>query len=596
MPKVRDFWTLDAETTPFHNCADFFCPKCHGEGRVPEPFIWGAYNGHSEEYIEFNDTTEVVAFFESMKTVVYAHNGGRFDYHFLKEHINSDQNLMIIAGRLARFNIGICEFRDSMNIFQQTRLKDFGNKLEIDYALMEPEVRNDPNVRAEISKYLRVDCVDLWNQLYKYFSTYGHGLTQAGTAMKVWSKMSKVAPPEQSKKQFKRYKPFYYGGRVECFRTGVASKNFRVVDMNSAYPKAMMQKHPFSPAGIVDDRLPVGEEKISRALIRLKCVSDGAFPYRTDSGELIFPHDEKFRTYNITGWEFLAALEFDAIRGIEIIEVHNFPISIDFQEYVTKFYNDRQIAKKMEDISGNIFAKLFMNSLYGKFGSNPGGACGGQYSEEGQYIESEDGDNAADGYHEYLIATNESIATHTVEGFKDYKPWGVRRLMLRPLPEVKHHYYNVATAASITGFQRAELFRSMRQCQGLIYTDTDSIAAEDVSNLNIGDALGQWKVELDCVRYGVAGKKNYTYEASDATIKKYHGFDSRESLTGPWKLASKGARLTPHEMMTVASGEPFYCVVCKREHAGICYRPQAPTFSIARDVPKFIDRKITRAA
>lgn len=580
MPKVADFWTADAETTPFHNCVDAFCPLCHGLGRVPEPFVWGLYNGFTEEYHEFKTLDELADFMYAKKTVVYAHNGGRFDWHFARDRINSDENIMMIAGRIAKFKIGECEYRDSMNVFQQTRLKDFGNKLEIDYNLMEEWHRNDPNVIAEISRYLRVDVVDLWNQLYRYFESYGRGLTQAGASMRLWSKMSNYKPPRQTKEQFKRYKPYYYGGRVECFRTGVFEEDFITVDMNSAYPKAMMEKHPFSPAGVMDTHLPTDEGEIARSLITLKCASEGAFPARLDTGELVFPRDEVIRRYHVTGHEFLAALEFDAIRHIEIEEVHTFPFSIDFAEYIQHFYEQRKLAKQRGDLAQNIFAKLFMNSLYGKFGSNPGGC---HYMDE---------DNPADGYQEYVIATDESIARWTAEGYRRYKPWGDRNLMMRPLPEEKHHYYNVATAASITGFQRAALFRAGRTCRGLIYKDTDSITARDVSGLKLGNELGEWKVELTGKRFAVAGKKNYTMQSADDTLTKYHAYDSRDDGTGPWKLASKGSRLTPEEMIRVASGKEHYCEVCRSVHVGVCYRPQSPTFSIARDRPKFIDRKI----
>lgn len=564
----RDFWTVDAETDPFHNCADKLCPKCHGEGRPPRPFIWGVYNGLTEEYYEFETVSELARFFAPKKTIVYAHNGGRFDYHFLRDEINSDENIMVIAGRLSRFKIGECEFRDSMNIFQQTRLKDFGGKREIDYALMEPERRTDPNVRAEISLYLRVDCVDLWNNLARYFDQFGRGLTQAGAAMKVWSRMSGLKPPRQTKEQFKRYKPFYYGGRVECFKQGVATRPFSVVDINSAYPFAMLSKHPFSVDGVLSDTLPADAE-IGKSLIRLRCKSDGAFPHRSITGELTFPNDGESREYFITGWEFLAALDFNAVTEIKILDVHTFPLSVDFCEYVHTFYNRRKEAKARDDKAENIFCKLFLNSLYGKFGSNPAGAHGGD--EE---------DNPADGYQEYVLATNESIDRWTVEGYKSYKPWGERSLMIRPLPEVRHTYYNVATAASITGFVRAYLFRASRLCRGLIYCDTDSLSAEDVSKLTVGKELGQWKLELDCKRYAVAGKKNYAFEATDSTIMEYYGYQSRVEKTGPWKIASKGARLTPEELVRVASGET------------ITYRPESPTYTITRAQPRFINRDI----
>lgn len=568
----REFWTTDAETTPFHNCADFACPKCHGLGRAPVPFVWGAYNGFTGEYIEFATTAELVDFFRDKKTIVYAHNGGRFDYHFLRDDINSDDPLMVIAGRISKCKIGECEFRDSMNIFQQTALKQFGGKGEIDYALMEPERREEPNVKAEISRYLRQDCVMLWDALQAYFTKYGRGLTQAGNAMKIWSKMSGIKPPSQTREQFKRFKPYYHGGRVECFRVGTQRVRSITVDRNSAYPHVMKHKHPFSVTSTIDDRLPPDSE-IERALIRVRCKSDGAFPYRQLDGSLIFPHDDERREYFITGWEWLAALEFNAIREIEIVECHTFPLSIDFAEYIDRFYSQRLAAKAAGDKAEDIFCKLFMNSLYGKFGSNPGGLSG-----EGEE------DNAADGYQEYLISHDDDMPRHKVDGYERYKPWGVRHLMIRPLPEVQHKYFNVATAASITGCQRADLFRASRMCNGLIYCDTDSITAEDVSRLPVGKALGEWKIELIAQQYGVAGKKNYAFEAEDTSIKEYYAYDSNEAKTGHWKIASKGAKLTPHELMRVAAGET------------IIYRPESPTFTITRNEPRFINRAIRRTS
>lgn len=564
---LREFWTTDSETDPFHHCNRGDCLKCAGVGRIPKPFIWGATNGN--DYVEFDTGEQLAEFFRGRRTIVYAHNGGRFDYHYLREYINSDENIMVISGRLAKFKIGECEFRDSLNIFQQTALAQFGGKFDIDYEKMEPDRRIDPNIFNEIKLYLRQDCVLLWEKLQQYFTKYGCGLTQAGAAMRLWANMAKVEPPRQTPEQFRRYKPFYYGGRVEYFKQEVRTQAFNVVDINSAYPRAMLEKHPFSTSAEVTDTLP-DDKDIERTLIRLRCKSDGAFPYRKDTGELTFPNDGELREYFVTGWEYLAALDFNALRHIEIVEVHRFGLSIDFTEYVERFYKERQHAKAIGDKAENIFCKLFLNSLYGKFGSNPGGI----------HSENPDDDNPMDGYQEYVIAQDESLSRWKAQGYEASKPWGERYLMSRPLPEVKHRYFNVATAASITGWVRAYLYRSMRACQDLIYCDTDSLVARDTSRLPLGDSLGKWKLELQCNRYAIAGKKLYAFEAEDATYRDGYGLHDRKPKTGPWKIASKGARLTPHEIIRIADGET------------IQYLPESPTYSLMRPEPRFINRQI----
>ena len=112
MPRRRStFWVTDCETDPFHNCTDPQCRKCenpgpNSKGRIPRPFIWGLYCGGTDEYYEFPDFAALVAFVRDKKITVYAHNGGKFDYHYGRDEINSDEPLMVINGRLSKFKVG----------------------------------------------------------------------------------------------------------------------------------------------------------------------------------------------------------------------------------------------------------------------------------------------------------------------------------------------------------------------------------------------------------------------------------------------------------------------------------------------------------
>lgn len=562
----KTFWTLDCETDPFKI------------GRVPEPFAWGAYCGENElgveEYYEFATPDEVVAFFRDKKITVYAHNGGKFDYHYLREHLNSDEPIMVINGRLARFRIGECEFRDSLNIFPNTRLADFGGKIEIDYAKMEPERRTDPNVRAEISVYLRQDCKLLWDMVARYRKDYGVSLTQAGASLKYWERQSGIEAPRQTKAQHERYRPYYYGGRVQCFESGYAAADFSVADINSAYPFGMLQTHPFCPEAEIRDHLPP-EPKIRNCLVKLDAVSRGALPWRDPgSGELYFPDDEagnrqRVRTYSVTGWELLAGLELDAISVVRIREVHYFSQTVDFKKYIEHFYNQREEARLRGDIAGRIFGKYFMNSLYGKFGANP------------------------ENYSEYVIATDDSFADWLLKGYRAYKPWGERYLMERTPTEEdlndaqgKWRFYNVATAASVTGFVRAHLFRALSACSGTIYCDTDSIAARDTGSLKFGNQLGEWKHEGKFDRFAIAGKKLYAFHKSGAD-EAYDPKAKEDART--WKIASKGVNFAadttgPDRIAEIARG------------GALTYEPDVPTYSITRQLPRFIPREIRATA
>lgn len=529
-----EIWACDCETDPFK------------VGRIPQPFIWGAYEIYSKRYEVFGSRTLFVEFFAGRKAKAYFHNGGKFDAHYLRPDFDSDQNLLIINGRIARFKIGQTEFRDSFNLIPvalATYQKD-----EFDYRILEEAERGKPENVVKIEKYLKSDCVNLGNLLSTFFERYGHGLTQAGTALSYWSKHYNGGhKPRQSASQFERYRPYYYGGRVECFRRGVCDLRFKIVDKNSAYPHAMRFPHPISCEGVLLSSLP-GDNLVPACFISLRAVAQGCFPFRLPSGELLFPKDATERVYHVTGWELLSARRQQAVDVREILEVHHFRETVTFKEYIDYFYLERQAAKANGDKAGDIFAKLFMNSCYGAFAMNP------------------------EHYHEYLLSSLERKSEHIAEGYATYHPWGDgRELLWRKLSveTQRRMYKNIATAASITGYVRAALFEDLRKVREPLYCDTDSISAIDTMGLEMGGELGQWKLEADCDQYAIAGKKLYAF---------------RSLRDGSYKTACKGVNLTAVQIIAIASGEQIH------------YEPEVPTYSITRPAPRFTGRTVRLTA
>jgi hypothetical protein len=568
------FLTIDAETDPFHNCQDKECEKCHGGGRLPLPFLWGVYCGTTDEYWQFETVEELSAWFIRIESdrgglTFYAHNGGKFDYHFFRDEINSDENILIINGRLAKFKVGEHEFRDSLNIFPNTRLKDFGIKSEIDYAKMEASVRHLH--MPEISSYLRQDCVGLWEVIARYRKDYGKQLTQAGASMKRWEAMSGRTAPRQTRSQYLALKKFYYGGRVQCLESGVKRTDFEVYDINSAYPFAMRHHHPISTVPMRVKQLPKLDSEIGPCLLNLRCISKaGALPYRQEA-ELFFPEDERtVRDYHITGWEYLAARDNEALIGVDFREIYQFPETIDFKDYIDHFFGLREECRKRGDVAGRTFGKYFMNSLYGKFGAN------------------------CENYSEFVIASSDSMEEWAAKDYYPYKPWGDRTLMNRKPTEDelddiqgKWRYYNIATAASVTGFVRAYLYRALCKAEGAIYCDTDSIKARKFTDLSVGINLGQWKHEFTGDYFAIAGKKLYADHIKDRPW--LYNPKEEDEKNKNWKIASKGANLASREnapelIERIANGET------------IQYNPDVPTFSFWRDKPVFVPRDLRSTA
>lgn len=535
---MRPIWAADCETDPFDGHT------------LVRPFIWGCINIETREYREFPSTREFLDFITNEDCVVYAHNGGKFDWHFCLDDLPEFSRVMIISGRLAKFQIGKAEFRDSFNIMPMPLSAVAKDK--VDYSIFKPGVRDIPKNRITISDYLRSDCIHLANMLQAFFAEFGFHLTQAGASVKAWEKITNQKAPHTDAHFFETLAEFYYGGRVECFEKGIVKRPFKIVDVNSMYPFAMMHSHPWGETFTVSDTLPNSRKAIEQSFITLTAKSLGALPWREKRGApLSFPRDGIVRRFQITGWEFFAAKETGYLDEYEIEQVITLPLSQNFKEYLDHFYRMKTEAKaagykngKWVDQAAKAryeFAKRFLNSLYGKLGANP---------EE---------------YEEFTVIGPEFIETAQEEdGYSFCAELGPWALMSRPIHKNQRRYYNVATAASITGFARAYLWRSMCKCGGVLYVDTDSIFAEIVDALEIDpERLGAWDVEAECDFGAFAGKKLYTCHKKG----------------GGWKKASKGVKLSSASIIRVAKG------------ARVKHNPLAPSFSVKRGI-KFQPRHI----
>lgn len=519
---MKTIAVLDAETHPFKL------------GRVPVPFIWGFYDG--ETYEEFTDTAKVAEFLYDKELIVYAHHGGKFDWHFLAEYINQMEQITVINGRLAKFKIGLCECRDSYSILP-VPLAAY-EKEKIDYDIFEPDERYKPENYKRIKAYLYSDCINLYRMVTSFISMYGLHLTQAGASMKTWSKMAKCKPPQSTADYYHLFSPYYYGGRVECFKGGVINKKFSVFDINSAYPYAMLSQHPLSLTFDFDE-YPLANSVVGHGFYHIKAVSRGAFPFRADDGGLYFPNDDTPRDYTITGWELIAARETGTVEHLKIISSRVHHELVSFADYIRHFYDLRLQAKACGDKENDLFSKLLMNSLYGKFGSNP------------------------ENYQSFMLIDAEHVASVACDGYALGGTFGPHCVVSRDLWEHEANYYNVATAASITGFVRAYLWRALCGAEGVLYCDTDAIACVSPGNIMMGDALGEWKNEGDFNRSAIAGKKLYAF--------RY--------LTGEWKVRSKGVNLNARQICKVARG------------GFVDYANIAPTFSLKKG-PVFVTRRV----
>ena len=161
----------------------------------------------------------------------------------------------------------------------------------------------------------------------------------------------------------------YFGGRNECFYLGkVPSSPVHILDVNSMYP-FVMKKYEY-PCRLSFLWPNSSGGQLVEALENYACIAhvkvETDLPvYPLKSGAVTFYPVGSFDTVLSTP-ELLFGLEHDLIK--EVYSLVTYKKANLFKDYVDYFYKKKLQAKKRGDQIEERFAKLMLNSLYGKFG------------------------------------------------------------------------------------------------------------------------------------------------------------------------------------------------------------------------------------
>jgi DNA polymerase type B, organellar and viral len=500
---MKPIAVVDLETDPFEY------------NKMIHPFACGYYDGsHFKPFWSLDCVAEFVTFMAGVNKsyIIYAHNGGRFDFFYFLQYIQT--SLRIVNSRIIQAFLGKHELRDSFAIMPFP-LETY-RKTKIDYNIFTANERDKH--RDEIIAYLKDDCVDLHTLCVAFHREFGDNLTIGSAALKQLKKFHKFDSGNQ-KYDSRLRKDFYFGGRNQCFKTGIIKGPIRVYDVNSMYPHVMKDYlHPVS-TGIYKDNKIVDKT----SFVRVQGRNWGAFPVRRDDHSLDFTKEHG--EFCVTIHEFNAALETGSFQPKKIIETLGFSRRESFDDFVSHFYNARLAAKASDDKIRTIFYKFVLNSSYGKFAQNPE-----NYSE--WYITP--AGELPPIWHSCSKACDDPCRKKWTPSFmcEDYIIWE------KSLVEL--NFYNVATGASITGASRAVLLRGIRASTDPMYCDTDSIICRNLSGVNLSETkLGGWKLESEGHTAAICGKKLYAvFDHDGLCIKKAH----------------KGSRLTGDEILQIAHG------------------------------------------
>jgi hypothetical protein len=535
--------TFDIETDPFKY------------RRAPKPFACGLYYTDTDKYIDFWGDNCIEKFFNYLaenhkpdELRIFAHNGGMFDFMFFLDKFDDQFKPFIINSRLVEIKAGGQFFHDSFAMIP-VPLGQY-DKVQIDYSIMERENREEN--KKEILHYMQRDCTALGELVTAWISMFGKRKTMASAAL---AKLRELHGYEtMTQKNDQTLRNFYFGGRVQCFETGIIKGPVKIFDVKSSYPDAMFHKnHPISATPIYGTSITD-----NTFFVYLNGKSKGALPMRKENGSLIFPNGQ--------GDFFACIHEINSALELNLLTIDKIHYTIDFAHYtrfdqfINEFFTMRQSARDAGNKINELFYKLVMNSAYGKFGQNP--------DKFKKFV-----------VNPYTMPTPvicpncDGACATCISGETNPLGWEINTLTdtlimyQKAEPIFDRNFINIATAASITSAARAKLLYAITNADRPIYCDTDSITCFDLKNVKIGENLGNWNLENTGDEFCAAGKKLYALFDKGVCIKK----------------ASKGAKLSGDEIKSIANGET------------ICYQNDAPKLKVNGDAI-FTQRLIRKTA
>lgn len=531
---------LDTETDPF------------APGRIVKPFTLGFWVPEWDLYKDFWGRDCVAQFFAWLNEeypeydfLILAHNGGNFDFYFMVDYFDEGHKPFIINGRLVRIMAGGQEFRDSYAMIP-VALAVY-DKIKFDYDWMEEypaclistreETTAREIMRDKILHYQKDDCVKLGELVVEWYRMFGDKLTMASVALPMLRSYHGFECLYE--KLDAEMRPYYFGGRNQCFATGVLEGKFYVYDINSSYPDVMRRyKHPISD-------VPKFEPKITARthFAYIRAWSLGALPIRKDDGGLEFPIGT--RDFFACIHEIKAGLATGTLRIIKVYHSIYFEQEASFDTFIDTYYNLRLEASAAGDEIRKLFYKLVMNSSYGKFAQDPRKYENWLFDppEIPTPFFCEPCNSALTKGKERVHCENCQNKTHSPYGWYLHTTHEGRNIYASPQQVRASGFYNVATAASITSAARASLLYGIQSAKRPIYCDTDSVICEgleETDHIKIDPkALGAWDLEATGDKVCIAGKKLYAIFEGGQEVKK----------------ASKGVKLTAREIERVAGGE-----------------------------------------
>lgn len=324
----------------------------------------------------------------------YAHNGGKYDVKFFLDYLMENyyleycyasSSLILVevyekgvqedyedgryTGNKPKKERKLAEFRDSFTMFPMS-LDALTKSFDVNHIKQDYNQYDNHEDREKMMEYLKYDCIGLWEVIAEFMcqtNTPELNLTIASESMKQYKErfggkehLEKLQG-NISKEKF--FREAYFGGRTEVFKR--KGENLKYYDFHSMYPSVMRDK-PY-PAGEIVRTDKFKKDKLGIYKIKWTSPEDcniPLLPRKDKNGKLIFGTGEE-----IEGWYYSPEVE-QAIEDGYDVEIQKGFYWTE-KQYMFKDYIDHWYGVKQEsDGCMYLISKLFLNSLYGKFGQS----------------------------------------------------------------------------------------------------------------------------------------------------------------------------------------------------------------------------------
>jgi len=483
-------------------------------------FGWACYvrrlpkNKWSEpEWIRFTEHSKLWRFViskckDNTRLYLYAHNQA-FDFPVLKGFkyfrkrgwklklsiIESPPTCLIF--KRAKRTIVVL---DTLNYFR-TSLKNLGKDIGLPKLTM-PETWDNTEIADAYCKRDTEICLKAMQYFIGFVKSWklgNYSITLPSQAFNAYKHRFMTAPIfiDNNEKALQLSRKAYNGGRTECFKIGTLNEDLYLLDVNSQYPFVMsVNEYPIECqthmkyvslselSGLLDNYLITAHVSLN--------TDSPIYPIRQD-GKLIFPIG-RFDTY-LSSCELTHALANNHLDKIHACAVYK--KDYIFKDYVDYFYSKRLEFKAENNSVMVLFCKIFMNSLYGKFGQN-----GMKYERVGTTT-----DDKIIVWNEYDTVTGE---THKMRQYANVIECKVN------LNESRESH--PAIAAHVTANARMLLweFICIAGRENVYYVDTDSLLvnSEGYNNLSVllsETKLGCLKLEKTMSSATINAPKDYVF-------------------------------------------------------------------------------------